>query len=62
MILEKQELKLNNLISLRKKITQQDMAVEIQKLGQLINEKSAQKLGPLITATFSIEQNNLDKF
>ena len=58
MILENQELKFKNLISLRKNITQQAMAVEMQKLGQLINEKGAQKSGPLITATFAIEQNN----
>ena len=58
MILDNQELKLNNLISLRKKITQQDMEIEMQKLGQLINERGAQKSGPFITATFAIEQNN----
>ena len=58
MILENQELKLNNLISIRKKITQQEMAVEMQKLGKFINEKGAQKAGPLLTVTFAIEQNN----
>ena len=31
MILEKQELKFNNLISLRKKVIQQEISVELQK-------------------------------
>ena len=58
MILENEELKLNNLISIRKKITQQGLPAEMQKLGQFINEKGAQKSGPMITATFAMEQNN----
>jgi effector-binding domain-containing protein len=62
MILENQELKLNNLISLRKKITQQEMPVEMQKLSKFITEKGAQKSGPMITATFAMEQNNFGQF
>ena len=58
MISERQELKLNNLISLRKKVTQQEIPIEMQKLSKFITEKGAQKSGPMITATFAIEQNN----
>lgn len=58
MILEKQELKLQNMISLRKKMTQQEMSLEIKKLGEYIKEIGAEKNGPAITATFAIEQSN----
>jgi effector-binding domain-containing protein len=56
LILENQELMLNNLISLRKKMTQQEMTQELQKIGQIIKENNATKCGPIITSTFAIEQ------
>jgi effector-binding domain-containing protein len=56
MILENQELRLNNLISLRKKMTQQDMPSEIATLEQYLKDYGATKTGPIITSTFSIVQ------
>ena len=56
MILEKQELKFNNLISLRKTMTQQDMPSEMEKIQQYLKDAGANKIGPIITTTFSVVQ------
>ncbi|KOA19071.1 hypothetical protein CLHOM_25740 [Clostridium homopropionicum DSM 5847] len=61
MILEKQELKLSNLISLRKKMTQQEMVLEMKKLGEYIKEQGSEKNGPVLTATFGIEQRGFEQ-
>lgn len=57
MILENQTLKFNNLLSLRKNMTQQDIPSEMSKLEQYIKDSSATKIGPIITTTFSITQS-----
>lgn len=56
MILEKQELKFTNLISLRKNMTQQDMPLEIVKLKQYLKASGATQIGPTINSTFSVIQ------
>jgi len=61
MILEKQELKLSNLISLRKKMTQQEIPIEIKKLEEYLKKMGAEKNGLMITATFGIEQSGFDQ-
>lgn len=61
MILEKQELRLENVISLRKMMTQQEIPVEMKRLGDYIKEKGAEKNGPVITSTFGVEQNGLEQ-
>jgi effector-binding domain-containing protein len=61
LILEKQEFRLQNVISLRKKMTQQEMALEMKKLSEYVKEKGADKNGPVITATFGVEQKGFDQ-
>ncbi|WP_163193618.1 AraC family transcriptional regulator [Clostridium thermarum] len=61
MILEKQELILENVISLRKMMTQQEITVEMKKLGDFIKEKGAEKNGPVITSTFGVEQRGFEQ-
>lgn len=56
MILYGQELRFENLISLRKKLPQKDLNSELAKLHQFLIDNGAKKSGPIITATFNIEQ------
>jgi len=42
---ENKELKLKNLLSLRKKMTQQELNQEIMKIKKLLQEKGVQKMG-----------------
>jgi len=51
-------LKFENLISLRKKMTQQQIQEELMKLGNYLKENNIKKVGPLITATFAVEDVN----
>lgn len=52
------ELKLNNVISLRKKMTQEKVEKEMIKIGNFINENNLKKNGSVVTATFQVEMNN----
>lgn len=52
------ELKFENLISLRKRMTQAEMQQELIKLGSYMKENNIRKVGPLISATFAIEEIN----
>ncbi|OEF98974.1 hypothetical protein BHF71_10465 [Vulcanibacillus modesticaldus] len=52
------ELKFENLISLRRKMTQQQLQEELMKLGKFLKENNINKVGPLISATFSVENVN----
>lgn len=56
-IKEGQELKLENVLSLRKKMTQEDLQQELVKIGNLMQQNSLKKSGPVVTSTFSVEQN-----
>ncbi|MHB8062261.1 MAG: AraC family transcriptional regulator [Ruminiclostridium sp.] len=49
------ELKIENLLSLRKKMTQAEANTEMMKIGKMFEEKGIKKNGPVITATFAIE-------
>ena len=56
-VLEGQELRLTNVLSLRKKLLQTDIQQELMSIGKYIQENNLKKNGPLITTTFSIEQS-----
>lgn len=55
-IKENQELIIENVLSFRGKVTQQQMQEEMMKIGQVLQRLEVQKNGPLTTATYSIEQ------
>lgn len=56
MLIEKRkELRIENLLSLRKKMTQAEVNTEMMKIGKMFEEKGIKKNGPVITATFAIE-------
>ncbi len=45
---EGKELKLKNLISFRKKLTQEEVQHEMMELGKLSQEKNLKKSGPML--------------
>ena len=49
-------LRLENVLSLRKKMTQPEVQQEMMKIGQYFQEKGIKKNGPVVTATFAVEQ------
>ena len=51
------ELKLDNVLSLRKKMTQMEIQQEMMKIGKFFEEIGIKKNGPVVTATFAMEQN-----
>lgn len=56
-IIEKKELCLANLVSVRKKMSQKELAEEVQNLKAMITH-SAKMAGDLVTATFAAEKND----
>ncbi|ADZ81842.1 hypothetical protein [Cellulosilyticum lentocellum] len=58
-IKENQELIMENVLSFRGKVTQQQMQDEMMKIGEVIQRIGVQKNGPLTTATFSVEEGSL---
>lgn len=52
------ELKMKNVLSLRKKMTAEEIDLELIKIDTYIMEKSLIKKGPVVTATFSVENIN----
>lgn len=51
-------LRYENLLSLRKKMTQAQVQEEMMKIGSLLNETGARKNGSIVTATFSVENGD----
>ncbi|AIQ49647.1 hypothetical protein R70723_30040 [Paenibacillus sp. FSL R7-0273] len=51
-----QELKLDNVLSLRAKIKQEDIQLTLKQIGQYLERVNIQKQGPIVTATFGVEQ------
>ena len=47
---------LENVLSLRKKMTQPEVQQEMIRIGQYLKEKGIKKNGPVVTATFAMEQ------
>ena len=56
MVRKDQELILENVLSFRGKVTQQQIQVEMMKIGQLLQKLGVQKNGPTTTATYAVEQ------
>jgi len=56
-IKEGQELKLENVLSLRKKMTREEIQQEMRQIGIFMQQNNLKKNGPVVTTTFSIEQN-----
>ena len=57
-IIKGKELKLENVLSLRKKMTQMEIQNEMINIGKHLEENGVKKNGPIVTATHSIEQIN----
>ncbi len=51
-------IRIENLIALRKKIKQSDVSIEIQKMGNYLAINGRSKAGCIMTTTFGIETNN----
>lgn len=51
------ELKMEHVLSVRKKITQEQMAREMHNIQQFIKEHGLTKTGPVTTTTFAIDQS-----
>lgn len=56
-ITENCKLEMENVISFRGKVTQQQMSQIVKEMEQIISENSAEKKGSLATATFAVESN-----
>ncbi len=52
------ELKLSNVLSLRKKLSQQDISFEMIEIGKFLMERNITKTGPIVTVTYAIENQN----
>lgn len=57
-ICEDKELILENLLSLRKRMTQQEVQQEMMKIGKTLSHLNITKSGPITTAVYSVEQIN----
>lgn len=57
MIQSGKELKLENVLSLRKRMTQEEINTEMGKIGKLLQNNEIKKAGSIVTATFAIEEN-----
>lgn len=54
----KKEFKLENVLSLRKKMTQEEINSEMMKIGKLFQDNGIKKAGPVVTVTFAMETKN----
>lgn len=51
------EFKIENVLSLRKKMTQAEIHQEMMSIGNFLEQNSFKKNGPIVTATFAIEES-----
>jgi effector-binding domain-containing protein len=58
MVEQGRELRLENVLSLRKKIAQSEINNEMIKIGKWLNDNGLKKSGPVVTATFAVETVN----
>ncbi len=49
---------MENVLSLRKKMTQRQLDQEMEKIGEFLQSNGATQAGPIVTVTFSIETKN----
>jgi effector-binding domain-containing protein len=59
-IQKNQEISLENVLSVRKKMNQEELQKEIVQMSKIIEKYQAVKVGPLVTSTFSAEIVNED--
>lgn len=52
------EFKIENVLSLRKKMTQAQIQQEMMSIGEFLEQNNYKKNGPIVTATFAIDQSN----
>ncbi len=55
MVEQNKQLKMENVLSLRKKMTQMQLQQEMTKIGEFLQQQSVKKSGYIVTATFSVE-------
>lgn len=55
-ITQNQTLEMQNLLSYRGRMTQQEFTEKAQQIERILQEHGAQKAAPVVTTTFSIEQ------
>lgn len=55
MVEQGRELRLENVLSLRKKMDRSEINVEMMKIGKWVNDNGLKKAGPIVTATFGVE-------
>jgi effector-binding domain-containing protein len=53
---EGKELKMENVLSFRKKMTQPEVQKEMTKVGRFLQDKGVKKKGPLVTTTYAIKE------
>ncbi|ACL76605.1 hypothetical protein [Ruminiclostridium cellulolyticum] len=58
MAVVEKDYRLRNVLSLRKKMTSKDVALEIIKLRKFLKDNGIKKTGSITTVTFSIEMQN----
>lgn len=61
MVKENQQLILENVLSFKGKVTQQQMEEEMVKIGQVLKKLDVQKDGPVTTAIYAIEQVGVEQ-
>jgi effector-binding domain-containing protein len=52
------EIKLENVLSLRKKMTQEEINSEMMRIGKFFQDNGLRKAGPVVTVTFAIDIEN----
>lgn len=58
MIESGKSIRFENLLSLRKKVTQEELNGQMMKIGQFLKEKNLKKNGPIINTTFAVEMKD----
>lgn len=58
MIEQNRDLKIENVLSLRKKMTQTVINTEIADIGRFLEKNGFRKVGPIVTTTFGIGNDN----
>ena len=52
------EFRMENVLSLRKKMNQEEINLEMMKIGKFLQDKEVKKAGMIVTVTFAIESQN----
>lgn len=56
-IIENVKLEMNNILSFKGKITQQEMVYVMKEIEQIVSENAAQRNGSIVTATFDVQKD-----